>query len=199
LTWAFAKFRHYIHGSKFTVRTDHEALQWLSSARYKNAKLEHWALRLQEFDLTVMYKKGCENVVADCLSRLPLEDSFPSCSIAAVWPKDAKTQVELDRVPCEICGDADAWDNIVICDGCDQGQNTKYDIIRYIIKYEYFITEGKIRATAFCYFLLYDSSAGLRCSILSGTAARSRLLNCQHCCCCFLAGLLCHQGFGCRV
>ena len=120
LTWAFAKFRHYIHGYHFTVRTDHEALEWLASARYKNAKLERWALRLQEFDFSVQYKKGCENVVADCLSRLPPEGSLLPVSAAAVWPEYAKTQVELDRIPCEICNNADAWDNMVICDGCDR-------------------------------------------------------------------------------
>ena len=120
LTWAFAKFRHYIHGYHFTVRTYHEALEWLASARYKNAKLERWALRLLEFDFSIQYKKGCENVVADCLSRLPPEDSLLPLCAAAVYPKDARTQVELDRVPCDICNNADAWDNMVICDGCDR-------------------------------------------------------------------------------
>ena len=99
LTWAFAKFRHYIHGYHFTVRTDHEALEWLASARYKNAKLERWALRLQEFDFSVQYKKGCENVVADCLSRLPPEGTLLPVSAAAIWPEYAKTQVETGQDP----------------------------------------------------------------------------------------------------
>ena len=120
LTWAFSKFRQYIHGYHFSIHTDHEALEWLAQARYKNAKLERWALRLQEFDFTVHYKKGSENVVADCLSRLrPEEDTSPLVA-AAVWPREAKTQVELDKIPCDICNTADAWDNMVICDGCER-------------------------------------------------------------------------------
>ena len=70
LTWAFQKFRHYLHGYHCYVFTDHQALIWLNVARFQNAKLERWALKLQEFNFTVEYKKGCENVVADCLSRL---------------------------------------------------------------------------------------------------------------------------------
>ena len=120
LTWAFSKFRHYIHGYHFNIYTDHEALEWLAQARHKNAKLERWALRLQEFDFTVHYKKGSENVVADCLSRLrPQDDTHPLVA-AAVWPQAAKTQAELDKIPCDICNTADAWDNMVICDGCER-------------------------------------------------------------------------------
>lgn len=69
LVWAVRKFRQYLHGRPFTLRTDHASLQWLQSARMENSKLERWALRLQEFDYTVEYIKGENNTVADHLSR----------------------------------------------------------------------------------------------------------------------------------
>ena len=40
LVWATRKFRQYLHGYKFTVRTDHAALKWLATARFENSKLE---------------------------------------------------------------------------------------------------------------------------------------------------------------
>lgn len=43
MTWASTKFRHYLNGYHRKVHTDHEALEWLAQARYKNAKLERWA------------------------------------------------------------------------------------------------------------------------------------------------------------
>jgi hypothetical protein len=44
-------------------------LQWLSTARSDNSKLERWAMRLQEIDFTVEYLPGEQNAVADHLSR----------------------------------------------------------------------------------------------------------------------------------
>eukprot|EP00884_Botryococcus_braunii_P013849 jgi/Botrbrau1/22465/Bobra.0091s0067.1 len=43
LFWAINKFRIYLDGKKFTVYTDHSALQWLNSKRHKSSKLERWA------------------------------------------------------------------------------------------------------------------------------------------------------------
>ena len=79
LVWATRKFRLYLHGQRFLMRTDHAALKRLQSARYENSKLERWALRLQEFDFEVEYLPGQQNVVADHLSR-----HFPHLTPGAV-------------------------------------------------------------------------------------------------------------------
>jgi hypothetical protein len=61
LVWATQKFRQFLHGKRFTVRTDHAVPKWLATARFENSKLERWALRLQEFDFEVEYLPGEQN------------------------------------------------------------------------------------------------------------------------------------------
>lgn len=68
---AIEKFRHFVEGSKFTVITDAQSLIWLSriSAEGGSAKLIRWALKLQQYDFNLQYRKGSLNITADALSR----------------------------------------------------------------------------------------------------------------------------------
>ena len=74
ILWACESCRHYIIGTPFTIETDHESLQWLKNAK-KPARLVRWALRLEEFQYDVKYRRGNANGNADGLSRNPCEDS----------------------------------------------------------------------------------------------------------------------------
>lgn len=68
---AIQKFRHYVEGSRFTVVTDAQSLIWLRriSAEGGSAKLVRWALKLQQYDFELLYRKGSLNITADALSR----------------------------------------------------------------------------------------------------------------------------------
>lgn len=63
-------------GNKFEIRTDHAALKWLFAVKDSNSKLMRWSLILQEYDYEVKHIKGKSNVVADCLSRAPLNTTI---------------------------------------------------------------------------------------------------------------------------
>lgn len=67
--WAIEKFRPYVEGSHFTVITDHYSLVWLNNLKNPTGRLARWAVRLQQYDYTIVHRKGKEHVVPDALSR----------------------------------------------------------------------------------------------------------------------------------
>ncbi|XP_060216833.1 uncharacterized protein LOC132644264 [Lycium barbarum] len=70
IVFAFEKFRAYLLGTHMIVHTDHAALRYLMTKKDAKPRLIRWVLLLQEFDFEVKDRKGCENQVADHLSRL---------------------------------------------------------------------------------------------------------------------------------
>ena len=63
------QFRHYLWGTKFTIRTDHASLTWLLRFKDADGMLARWIAELALYQLTVSYREGKNHLNADGLSR----------------------------------------------------------------------------------------------------------------------------------
>ena len=72
----------YLIGAKFTIITDHKALEVIYSPKSKPpARIERWALRLQQYDFDIQHRPG-EGNPADVLSRQPILETTEKSNVA---------------------------------------------------------------------------------------------------------------------
>ena len=91
------KFRPYLLGKKFLLRTDHGSLVWLTNFKDPQGQLARWLEILQEFSFEVQHRRGSKHTNADALSRLPcsqcgrsqLTEEAPPIGITSLVPQDS--------------------------------------------------------------------------------------------------------------
>ncbi|KAJ1188714.1 hypothetical protein NDU88_005471, partial [Pleurodeles waltl] len=71
--WAIKKFKKFLWGRPFVVKTDHKPLVEVFKSKGVDAissRITKWIIALQEYDILVEYVPGIDNYSADVLSRL---------------------------------------------------------------------------------------------------------------------------------
>nr|KYP39590.1 Transposon Ty3-G Gag-Pol polyprotein [Cajanus cajan] len=69
ITEAIAKFRHYLLGHRFIIRTDQKSLKSLLDQTLQTPEQQAWLHKFLGYDFSIEYKPGTENLAADALSR----------------------------------------------------------------------------------------------------------------------------------
>ena len=83
IVYGVTKFKYYLLGRNFELRTDHKPLLGLFGKSKcipvnANARIQRWSIILSQYSYDLYHKPGKNNVVADMLSRLPIEDKDKS-------------------------------------------------------------------------------------------------------------------------
>lgn len=94
--WAVLILRSYLKGSRFTIRTDHQALRWILNMSDATGKMEIWRLRLSELELDVVHRAGVKHQAAEALSRLPFsgdDETTIEDEIPLLWVENTQVMV----------------------------------------------------------------------------------------------------------
>ena len=87
-------FRHYLHGQRFRIRTDHAPLRSVLKVKEPEAQLARWIEFLSPFEYEIEYREGQRHTNADAMSRR-------SCSEGCKWCKEWKKAEQLISVAVE--------------------------------------------------------------------------------------------------
>lgn len=68
---ALAKYRQYLIGGRFVIKTDHNSLKYFLNQKDLSERQQKWVSKLQAFDFDIEYVNKKRNIVADAFSRRP--------------------------------------------------------------------------------------------------------------------------------
>ena len=111
--WATERLHQYLYGRPYTVRTDHQALRQLlmngSQGGSAPCRVIRWAAKLLQYNFTVQYISGKENLVADALSRVPQasKDSHLELFSISLQNDDSSGPVTLQEIKSETSTDVE--------------------------------------------------------------------------------------------
>jgi hypothetical protein len=103
LVSAVQKWRPYLLGQSFKIKTDQQSLKFLLEQKVGTVTQQRWMSKLLGYDFVIEYKRDKENKVADALSRVFEEPAVPvaaTCSLISfpspTWLEELKLSYDSD-------------------------------------------------------------------------------------------------------
>ena len=104
------KFRYFFLGRKFNLYIDQQALAYIfngtAKSACKNNKLIRWRNELSEYDYSISYKPGNDNVAADAFSRAlavaSLKPTFSVISFKNAQSEDPEISTLMDSLEADV-------------------------------------------------------------------------------------------------
>lgn len=117
------KWKNYLQGHKFIIRTDQQALRHLLDQKSMNPIQQKWLLKLLGLQYEIHYKSGVDNKVADALSRSPNFDNICDAIsiVTPLWVQRVIRSYQSDPFVSKILAakavDPDAYGDFSITEG----------------------------------------------------------------------------------
>ncbi|RVW41092.1 Transposon Tf2-12 polyprotein [Vitis vinifera] len=111
---AVQKWRHYLLGRHFIVRTDQSSLKFLLEQRIVNESYQKWVAKLFGYDFEIQFRPRMENKAADALSRIPISMELAALMVPSrIDTSLISSQVEVDphlaKIKQRLLDDPDAY------------------------------------------------------------------------------------------
>lgn len=107
ITESVKRWRHYLLGGTFTIRTDHHSLKNLLNQIIQTLEQQFFLTKLLGYSYDIVYRRGKDNIAVDALSRLPAENSELSseesqlntlvCEPISEWVQKVQEENEKDE------------------------------------------------------------------------------------------------------
>ena len=97
---ALTKFRQYLVGNKFVVKTDHNSLEYFLEKKDLSERQHKWVTKVHAFEFDIEYVKGKKKIVADALSRRPVTCSLMKISVD--WKSHLLEEYSKNKFACEV-------------------------------------------------------------------------------------------------
>lgn len=136
------KWRPYLLGHRFLVRTDQQSFKFLLEQRIGTPNQQRWLSKLLGYDFRVEYRKGKENKAADALSRrIVEEDTREWATEGTIWAPSTPTPTWISSVKAEYSS------NPVLQRLKEKFEQGKLDITLYTSHDGMFFYKGQIYIT----------------------------------------------------
>ncbi|XP_060177867.1 uncharacterized protein LOC132607805 [Lycium barbarum] len=147
---AVDRWRHYLQGDHFIIRTDHHSLKYLLGQRVTTALQQKGLTKLLGLDYEVQYKKGTENRVADALSRKKEDEAYFNAITTAepTWMLEVSRSYAMDPTALQPVA------KLIT----DPTSNLVYSLHQSIIRYKGKIYVGRATDLRFRIFNAFHSS-----------------------------------------